>query len=283
MKKIISLIMFLLLIMTTHISFAETKLSGPIVDLIKSNRFLIRFSLTSESDSIKPDKSVQKFLKDLRDENTIIFDGQNALTIRKTFVREKLQYSDAVLYCNGESYAVSTYGKELFDASLQPNVKNIKQITHYAGPNNQQGRLMFESAYKQMIYYLLPLFPELNASTDIQGQTVHLNPCTVFSKTGEANYGGQDYQFEEYVTPNGNDLKMIVRYYFKDGKLVKVVQMSGRKEIDAGGDWKDAFGTEKVNTGSLSVLDVFEMTDSFNSDCLQVPQGIKIIDFESPF
>lgn len=290
MKRFTSLIIFMMLILATQLSFAEAKLTQPVVDLINSKKFHIRFSISSELDSVKVDKAVQLHMKnsDTRYEYTLVFDGQNALAITDSYghypIVGKMHTANAALYSNGESYAMMSQSKGgVYDATLEPNKKNIKQITHYVGSNNKQGKTAFEASYRQLLYYLLPLFPELNTTTDLQGQTAQLNPCTVFSRIGEANYGNQKYQFEEYKTPDDYEVKMTTRFYFKDGKLVKVIQLSERKAIDAGVDYKDAFGTDKVKLGALSVLDIFEITDTFNNACLQVPQGIKVVDFASPY
>lgn len=297
MKNIFSFIIFLTVVLITQVSFAEVKLTQPVIDLIKSNKFAIRFAVTSELDnSTQIDQNAMKYAKvhDMKTVNTLVFDGNNALTITEGFgsypelemygVPGKQHASFATLYSNGESYLITEKGKGiLYNAAFEPNVKNIQQITHYVGANNKQGTMAFDSAYRQFVYYLLPLLPEMNSTTDLQGNEVKLNNCTVFSKIGEVNYGGKNYQFEEYKTPDGFPIPMVTLYYFREGKLVKIIQTAKRTELDAGEDWEIAFGNKKVNTGSLAIVEVLEITDNFNSACFQVPQGVKVMDFESPF
>ncbi len=297
MKNIFSFIIFLTVVLITQVSFAEVKLTQPVIDLIKSNKFAIRFAVTSELDnSTQIDQNAMKYMKDhdMRTVNTIVFDGNNALTVTESYgnypemqmygLPKQQHNSFATLYSNGESYVIMEKGKGvLYNATFEPNVKNIQQITHYVGTNNKQGTMAFDAAYRQFVYYLLPLLPEMNSSTDLQGNEVKLNNCTVFSKTGEANYGGQNYQFEEYKTPDNYIAPMVTRYYFKDGKLVKILQIGKRKEIDADVETKNAFGADKIKLGHLGIVDVLEITNTFNPACLQVPKGIKIMDFTSPF
>lgn len=297
MKNIFSFIIFLTVVLITQVSFAEVKLTQPVIDLIKSNKFAIRFAVTSELDnSTQIDQNAMKYMKDhdMRTVNTIVFDGNNALTVTESYgnypemqmygLPKQQHNSFATLYSNGESYVIMEKGNGvLYNATFEPNVKNIQQITHYVGTNNKQGTMAFDAAYRQFVYYLLPLLPEMNSSTDLQGNEVKLNNCTVFSKTGEANYGGQNYQFEEYNTPDNYIAPMVTRYYFKDGKLVKILQIGKRKEIDADVETKNAFGADKIKLGHLGIVDVLEITNTFNPACLQVPKGIKIMDFTSPF
>ena len=287
MKKRFPLFVLLLILLMAQSAFAETKLTQPVVDLINSKKFLIKFELKSELDGFRGDQESQRQIKnsDLRNEYTLVFDGQNALTITDSYVSKpwKMHTNSAMLFNNGESYMILTMKGVAYNSAAEPITKNINQINHFIGANKNQGRMSFESAYKQMIFYFLPLFPELNTITDLQGNTLQLNHCTVFTRNGEANYGGQKYEFEEYRTPDDSIATTITRFYFKEGKLVKVVAVGTRKDVEADEDWKNAFGTEKIKLGSLTVMDIYEITDSFNPLCLQVPQGIKVVDIESPF
>ena len=65
MKNIFSFIIFLTVVLITQVSFAEVKLTQPVIDLIKSNKFAIRFAVTSELDnSTQIDQNAMKYMKD---------------------------------------------------------------------------------------------------------------------------------------------------------------------------------------------------------------------------
>ena len=76
---------------------------------------------------------------------------------------------------------------------------------------------------------------------------------------------------------------MVTRYYFKEGKLVKILQIGARKEIEADEETKNAFGTDKIQLDYTGIVEILEITNKYNPVCLQVPQGVKIMDFASPF
>ena len=305
LKKVLLLFLILIILTFSQTTFAEGRLTQTVAGIIGSGKFAIKYRSKELISQITKHKDKQR---DGRTYTylTLVKDGENTLVVIDFYEKGIIYDSCSRLLTNGKTYSWATKGN---GSSVDSDFKPTTKIIHQHG--KEESALVKESIdndYREIGRFLLPIMPEfrdvyanyykklLETYPQMKGYNGNsfesfikiINDCVVFSKTGEQNIGGEIYQYEEYKTPSKRLMNFVGRYYFKDGKLKKYVQLlvdSPKAEnnkqgswgytdydssIDTGSVWKKACEQEESENGGW-LVDIQVLCGDFDSSCLQMP------------
>lgn len=293
MKNLVTLLLFIAMLNFSMAAFAEQTLTKSIADIFRTNHYLIKYRLFAYTETMPP--SFKAAIKDIRRDITLIQNGDNALTLTEDYSRNTLYLSSVNLLINGECYFWGTQGnKKAINLDYTPT----KEATVFkqTGDSENMSKKLFEAAYSDLMYHLLPVIPERNKTKTLNGEEAQLNHCSVFSKIGEEKIGENILQFEEYKTPQGSEMPAVARYYFDNGKFVKYIRfneigfLNEYKEGDKLDENEIIIEAEMLNGQKIkykqksdkgyTMIDVYEFKGDFDETCLSIPKDKMIYGFD---
>lgn len=121
-----------------------------------------------------------------------------------------------------------------------------------------------------LLQEFLPILPEKNRISDVDGSITHINHCVTYNGSGTQQIGTTSYQYEEFVSPADHFRKEVTRYYFDGkGQLVAIIHMKAPYEEV----YMD--GTRNF-PGSYTVYQFSLFSDAVPDSIFKIPATVEI-------
>lgn len=268
MKKILAIVLCSMTVWGT--ADAGPQYSQNIKDMILGSQYYCEYTVTNELGNLSENerKNIQMPLPAYK-KVTLAKNGADVLMVSGIFQGREFFGNQYALYKNGDSF-IFTIGKDNIvrdvigfnqDAGNGVIVFPEGQITQ--GVKYSLANLYYTLEYTEFFNRFLPLLPEYNKTPG--NESVKFDKCSEFSGSGTEFLDGKNLFYEEYKTPDGYEYPAVSRFYFADGKPVKIV-----RNIDVAYKLKDRIIPLKYT------VDILKLTADFSNQIMQLPEGIKI-------
>lgn len=280
LKRLIRNIIVLAVFLLNGTVNANSVLEKNITDVLKSDNFLVQFTVVNRLTNIKND-GYEAWVQHDKD-NKIVFMvakmGSDRLTIMDQYRKNKLENSVGGLYKDGYSYSFINGGKKCYGDDGLIITKGIP----ISKMNNDSSLQTFEVMFSMFDSHMQSILPNQKENFMANRNVAGSNICSEFVKDGKENIGGVTVDYIEYKTPSGSELESIARYYIQNGRFVKYIRFDKEKDFPIEEEWQKAYGTEKYGYGGYAILDVKQFTKDVNPNLFQIPKGAKIHEVNMP-
>lgn len=271
-KKLVLLVMVLVaLTATCYAEIGNTPLSQKISRVLNSDEYCIsyRFEL---GDVNEPYYILETFAKKGNDKVilTKMNDREKSLNgISLDILHDGDVYSSGMWFLNN----VNMYWEN--PADVRKQVKEFDRIPSDKYGFNQTFDLDSFSvhSYFPAFIHVKPLITkEYMTDGTAELKRMAYGNYTEYSKSGKQQIEGQTYKFEEYVSPKDAQKQQLCRYYFLDGNLRRVVEITNPVAGEVEKIMEDAMKAEPVLAKNTEILEFDRFTDKAEAEFFTVPE-----------
>lgn len=183
-------------------------------------------------------------------------------------------YSSGMLFLN----KVNMYWENPIDVRKQ--IKGFDRI-----PSNKYGFNHFFEGDRNIVTSWFPAFVHnkpwieraVMADGSVQLERRICSNYTEYSKSGKQQIEGQTYKFEEYVSPKDAKKQQLCRYYFLNGNLRRIVEITNPVAGEVEKIMEAAMKAEPVLAKNVTILEIDRFTDKADAELFTVPETYRVI------
>ena len=263
------LVVFSSMFILSSIGMAHSPLEKNVVDILKSDSFLIQYELINVTTDAH--EAAQQYYKENSTIVTVAKLGNDKLLITDSFKKGKLNISSGLLNKDGVDYGINAMGKRCYSDVGLANIKNAFVIS--TGSVNQA----FDSCFLSFKYHFLPFMPEENKAIGmLDGIESTMNICNVYQRDGNVMVDGKLLDYVDYKTSDDMQLVSKGRYYFDNGKIINYVRIDKDAVLEIEPEMQALVGSDKVNFGGYVKIKVLAFTKNVNPNLFVLPKGVKV-------
>lgn len=269
LKRMCKLVVFSSMFILSSIGMAHSPLEKNVVDILKSDSFLIQYELINVNTDAH--EAAQQYYKENSNIVTVAKLGKDKLTVTDSYKKGKLVQSIGFLSQNGVDYAISAMGKRCYSDVGLTNFKNASVV-----PSNSVTQV-FDANLFSFKYHFLPFIPEENKAVGVlDGRESTMNICNVYQKDGKVTVAGKVLDYVDYKTADDMQIVSKGRYYFDNGNLVNYVRIDKDSVVEIEPEMQALVGTDKVNFGGYAKVKVLAFFKDVNPNLFILPKGVKV-------
>lgn len=282
-KKLFLMVMVLVaLTATCYAEIGNTPLSQKISRVLNSVEYCISFKfdvgwIDNESNKDVPYFALETFAKKGNDKVilTKTSDSDKSLnSISLDLLHDGYVYSSGIYFLD----KVNMYWEN--PADVKKYIREFDRIPSDKYGFNQtfdSDRFSVHSYFPAFVHVKTFVTREYMTDGTAQLKRMPYGNYTEYSKSGKQQIEGKTYKFEEYVSPKDAKKQQLCRYYFLDGNLRRVVEITNPVAGEVEKIMEDAMKAEPVLAKNTEILEIDKFTDKADAELFTVPENYRVI------